>query len=149
MICPLCDRQFNKKNVLAHPTGDRAPCCGAPLNRSRDGANVVFSLDESKIDEQGFIVLDSGNPEIKRQTKGLGVIDYIVTHENTFTDGEMRCPDCKGFLGQATIIKGEITAAPCRKNLRKEHDGKDGRCKKRTTFIFNNAAVGGMPTVFR
>lgn len=149
MICPLCERSFNKKDVIVHPSGDRAPCCKAPLKQDRDGSKITYLLDESKIDDSGFIVLDDGPPQIKRRVKGEGLVDYVVTYENTFTDGNYRCPECNGYLGQARVIKGEITLPPCRKSLREEYDGKDGRCKKRTTFIFNNVAVGGLPTVFR
>ena len=149
MQCPLCDRQFNKKDVITLPSGDRTPCCNAPLKRERDGSTVNFLLDESQIDKDGFIVLDNGNPQIKCQAKGLGIVDYVVTYENIFTQGKIICPACGGHLGQAQLIKGEITPPPCRKSLRKEHDGKDGRCKRRTTFIFNNTPVGGVPAVFR
>jgi uncharacterized protein YbaR (Trm112 family) len=151
-VCPVCETEFDRAEKWGQQ-GDRCPRCKAPLSseRQKEGDNIIYLLDKSQVDEDGFVqvTVEGSNPVIMRRVVGHGVIDFMVIYSGILGTGRMACPACGGYLGELTVFPGTtpktvIDAPQCQKALRKGIDGRDGKCKKRTKFIYIHNPGGQM-----
>ncbi len=158
--CPVCNRQFEA--VAKLPTiGDICPRCGVRLQHKRTDKKITYLVPKDAVTQDGFtqvyidmlnpiggVYLDATpNPVIMRRVNGEGDMDYRVTYTSVVTNGRLICPECAGFLGTLQMLKGSFSPRKCEKFLRKEVDGRKGKCKKRTEFTFVNEVVGNVQAV--
>ena len=151
-LCPVCGEGIHKPYSHRDIGGDACPSCGVGVRSVRKSGKIKYELRD-KPDSEGFVRswINLVNPQggavylpgstvvVMRNTKkNIEAVEsrFKVIYTNQFR-ARLLCGGCGGYLGESSIVQGEVEPKACKKSLGKGN----GRCNVRTKFVFRTKAM--------